>query len=319
MFKSQKAPRDSETPDPVGSWREELKKHAGDHSPSTRSSEPSIEVDLDAADATPEVSAHEAVEKIVSSMTSLGGTDTPADRTSWTRLTEQATNHSDALRAALDAQQQAQSLLERATTERAEAAGQAEQILLEAQAMAARLNREAERNADRRHREITAWATDQRRAGEELVAELREAAVAEAEEVRVRAREEALAEAEKEASQHVARAMEEAQVEADAVRDRARDALEQSSSLIAETQVAMRMFNDSVSSFMVGLQRRAGGLEELLASLSSEVDQATRPEDTRVEFDVETDTAETDAVKTEEAETVDIEADPDHERSHDES
>lgn len=304
MFKSQKSPRDSDTPDPVGSWREELKKNAGERTPSaTRASRVSIEEDLDDVSVASDEVAESAVERIVSRAKSLGEAGTATDTSSWMRLTEEATSHSDALRAALDAQQQAQSLLERATAERAEAAGQAEQILLEAQAMAARLNREAERNADRRQREITAWASDQRRAGEELIAELREAAMAEAEELRERAREEALAEADAEATRHVARAMEEAQIEADAVRDRARDALEQSSALVAETQVAMHMFNDSVSSFMVGLQRRAANLEELLENVSGEEYVPTGRESAQVESADETNTTETEAAEIEDVET----------------
>ena len=49
MFKSQKEPRDPETPDPVGSWREELKKNAGDRTQSNRVRQPTTEDDLDDA------------------------------------------------------------------------------------------------------------------------------------------------------------------------------------------------------------------------------------------------------------------------------
>ena len=151
---------------------------------------------------------------------------------------------------------------------------------------------------------------DQRRAGEELVAELREAATAEAEELRVRAREEAHAEAEAEAAQHLASAREEARIQADAIRDRARDALEQASSLVAETQVAMHMFNDSASSFMVGLQRRAASLEDLLETVSGDM-QVPAPE-ARVEFQDEDEASET-------AESDEADAVQDPETGHDQS
>lgn len=314
MFKSQKAPRDPETPDPVGSWREELKKNAGDRAPSTRVSRPTIDDEFDDASSELDEGIEGAVERIVARASSLGEADEAVASPSWLRVTEQASNHTDALRAALDAQQQAQNLLERATAERAQAAGQAEEILLEAQAMAARLTREAEKNAERRQREITAWASDQRRAGEELVAELREAAVAEAEELRVRAREDALAEAEAEAAGLLARVREEARTEADAIRDRARDALEQSSSLVAETQVAMHMFNESASSFMVGLQRRAASLEDLLETVSGDMQSVARTETPRVELDDEDVESEPEAAKGDDVEPV-----QDPEAGHDQS
>ena len=79
MFKSQKAPRDPETPDPVGSWREELKKNAGERAPSHRVIRPTIEDDLDDASSELDEGIEGAVERIVARASSLGEADAAVD------------------------------------------------------------------------------------------------------------------------------------------------------------------------------------------------------------------------------------------------
>ena len=186
-------------------------------------------------------------------------------------VTGGVSGHTDALRATLNAQQQAQRMLELATKERSDASAQSEQILLEAKAMAERVQAEAEADTARVQRETKAWAADQRKAIETLVADLKATATADAASIREEALRTAKAEAEADAEAEKARYEAAAAKDAEATRARARAVLDHSSSLLNELHDSTRTFTSTVDGFLAGLQEKLDVIEAAITdpSLSS--------------------------------------------------
>jgi hypothetical protein len=203
------------------------------------------------------------LEEMMRRLDEMSGTSASAHSDSLEELAEQASAHASALRATLDAEKEAQRMLALATRVRGEAATRAEQILLEARAVADRLREESERQADLARAEFAEWAAVQRRTLEQGVADVLEAARSDAENIRVQALRTAMSEAERTAQQYVDRATAAGAEHAEAIRADARALLGESSTMLAESEQLLHRFADEVGSFMVSLQRQFDAAKEL--------------------------------------------------------
>ena len=187
-----------------------------------------------------------------------------ANETVSTDLVSEVSTHTDSLRATVNAQQQAQRLLELANKERSEASAQSEQILLEAKAMAERVQKEADEDAARVQRETQEWAKDQRKAIETLVADLTGAATAEADAIREEAMSAAKDEAASFASLEKARHRAAAEKDADIIRGRARAQLEKANGALGDVQESVIAFNESITTLVKQLRAKSAAIEKAL-------------------------------------------------------
>lgn len=286
MFNRQKVTSTSQNPDstPAGSWRSELQRLNADGAsddnptredkvdPGAKATEPTAKK---AAPAEKAEGKKATLDDLMGRLDNLSQPKSGASQTSRT-LTSDVSSHTDALRATLNAQQQAQRMLELATKERNDASAQSEQILLEAKAMAERVQSEAEADTARIHRETKAWAADQRKAIEILVGDLKATATVEAAAIREEAARTAKSEAEAAGAAERARHQAAAAKDAEATRAQARALLDHSSSLLNDIHDSAQALTESVNSFLAGLKEKADAIGAALTDPAL----ATAPEPT---------------------------------------
>lgn len=299
MFNRQKVTKDSAAGStPEGSWRTELQRASAHEAAPQATPAPSPDAPAQAPSPSPPAPGSPAGEVIDSStdevdtaiqlqemmerLDSLGG-DHGDTATVTSAVDAEMTTHGDTLRAAIEAQQNAQRILELATKERADATAQSEQILLEAKAMSARLQKEAQADSDRVHKKTKAWAADQRAAIKSLVADVKAAAAEESEKLRAEAMEQAREEADAFGAEERARHREEASRDAAEIRARARRMLDRSQTLLTDIQAAAALVGETMDGFATQIREQSAAIAATLEDPDLQEPEAPRSEDEQLE------------------------------------
>lgn len=236
------------------------------------------------------VKAPTSLEELMSWLDDAARSDAGSDTSALEQIASDASTHAETLHEALMAQKQAQRMLDMATKVRDDASTQGEQLLLEAQAAAVRLQRDADRHSDRARRETADWAAEQRAKIDRVVEEVVGSARQEAEEIRQDAIDNAVAEAEVVAQEHLRQVVAGGQHDADLIRAQARSLLERSASVAEEVNAWLRGFAVGMSSRLEEVHSHVGDIDALLGE-ADELAATTRSEETP---DADTDNTATD-------------------------